>query len=191
MYKWKQNICLEVWVCVAELFLCHGTFMMQVRDIHLSHTNSSDFITLNSLINVKISCKSVLLFMVFSLVERVLLTVTVYCISVFSWLPVSRLEANACCQQQKSHLMGIQDINDTPAPGKKHWGNESFFFLLFSFCYLNWSLFFFSCGWRHKMGAEVFWSGLNGRVTEGVWEWSDGTTHIQYLSYVNLILRQC
>lgn len=28
-------------------------------------------------------------------------------------------------------------------------------------------------------------------MTEGIWEWSDSTAYIKYLSYVNLILRQC
>lgn len=45
--------------------------------------------------------------------------------------------------------------------------------------------FFFPQLWlRTQISADIFWIGLNDRVAEGVWEWSDGTTYIEYLSYV-------
>lgn len=56
-------------------------------------------------------------------------------------------------------------------------------FLLFKFK----PLFLFQLWVSTQIGAEVFWIGLNDQVTEGVWEWSDGTTYIEYYSYVNLI----
>lgn len=68
---------------------------------------------------------------------------------------------------------------------------KKFLLLLFFKCYLSRSLFFLQLWVRTQIGAEVFWIGLNDRVNEGIWEWSDGTTYIEYFSYVNLILRQC
>lgn len=35
---------------------------------------------------------------------------------------------------------------------------------------------------RTQISADVFWIGLNDRVAEGVWEWSDGTVYVEYLS---------
>lgn len=44
--------------------------------------------------------------------------------------------------------------------------------------------FFFQLWLRTQIGADIFWIGLNDQVVEGTWEWSDGTTYIEYLSYV-------
>ncbi|XP_076014518.1 uncharacterized protein LOC143007034 [Genypterus blacodes] len=39
-------------------------------------------------------------------------------------------------------------------------------------------------GWlRTQIGEEVFWIGLNDRITEDVWEWTDGTPFIELISY--------
>ncbi|CAJ1070748.1 macrophage mannose receptor 1 [Xyrichtys novacula] len=36
---------------------------------------------------------------------------------------------------------------------------------------------------RTQVGQEIYWFGLNDRVTEGTWEWADGDPFIEYLSY--------
>uniref|UniRef100_A0A3Q3Q2C2 C-type lectin domain-containing protein n=1 Tax=Monopterus albus TaxID=43700 RepID=A0A3Q3Q2C2_MONAL len=36
---------------------------------------------------------------------------------------------------------------------------------------------------RTQIGQEIFWIGLNDRVVEGVWEWTDGSPFIETLSY--------
>ncbi|KAK1883605.1 Macrophage mannose receptor 1 [Dissostichus eleginoides] len=36
---------------------------------------------------------------------------------------------------------------------------------------------------RTQIGTEIFWFGLNDQVSENVFEWSDGSTFIPYLSY--------
>ncbi|XP_062340567.1 macrophage mannose receptor 1 [Osmerus eperlanus] len=36
---------------------------------------------------------------------------------------------------------------------------------------------------RTQIGSEIYWIGLNDIASEDVWEWSDGTTFIPYLSY--------
>ncbi|XP_061589669.1 macrophage mannose receptor 1 [Cololabis saira] len=36
---------------------------------------------------------------------------------------------------------------------------------------------------RTQIGSEIHWIGLNDQVVENVWEWSDGSPFIQYLSY--------
>lgn len=35
---------------------------------------------------------------------------------------------------------------------------------------------------RTQIGTEIYWMGLNDEVVEGVWEWSDGSHFIEYLS---------
>lgn len=106
------------------------------------------------------------------------------------------LEANAYCLEQNSNLMSIQDIHERVKWHTSIWkqalGEKKYVFIIIIFkCYLSRSLFIFQLWVRTQIGAEVFWIGLNDRVNEGIWEWSDGTTYIEYFSYVNLILRQC
>ncbi|XP_047200502.1 macrophage mannose receptor 1 [Hippoglossus stenolepis] len=36
---------------------------------------------------------------------------------------------------------------------------------------------------RTQISTDIYWFGLNDRVSEGVWEWSDGSPFIEYLSY--------
>ncbi|XP_024917717.1 perlucin-like protein [Cynoglossus semilaevis] len=36
---------------------------------------------------------------------------------------------------------------------------------------------------RTQIGSDIYWFGLNDRVTEGVYQWSDGTQFIEHLSY--------
>ncbi|KAM8828848.1 secretory phospholipase A2 receptor isoform 3-T3 [Spinachia spinachia] len=36
---------------------------------------------------------------------------------------------------------------------------------------------------RTQIGTEIYWIGLTDRAVEGVWEWSDGSPFIPYLSY--------
>ncbi|XP_029301044.1 C-type mannose receptor 2-like [Cottoperca gobio] len=36
---------------------------------------------------------------------------------------------------------------------------------------------------RTQIGTEIYWIGLNDHVSEGVYEWSDGSPFIPYLSY--------
>uniref|UniRef100_A0A674P9M7 C-type lectin domain-containing protein n=1 Tax=Takifugu rubripes TaxID=31033 RepID=A0A674P9M7_TAKRU len=44
--------------------------------------------------------------------------------------------------------------------------------------------FFFQLWLRTQIGADIFWIGLNDQVVEGTWEWSDGTTYIEYLFWM-------
>ncbi|KAM8872531.1 uncharacterized protein ACB058_004460 isoform 1-T1 [Synchiropus picturatus] len=36
---------------------------------------------------------------------------------------------------------------------------------------------------RTQISTEIYWIGLNDRVTEGTWEWTDGSPFIEYLSF--------
>ncbi|KAA8584470.1 hypothetical protein FQN60_008255 [Etheostoma spectabile] len=36
---------------------------------------------------------------------------------------------------------------------------------------------------RTQIGTEIYWIGLNDEIAEGVWEWSDGSPFIPYLTY--------
>uniref|UniRef100_A0A3Q3II69 C-type lectin domain-containing protein n=1 Tax=Monopterus albus TaxID=43700 RepID=A0A3Q3II69_MONAL len=69
----------------------------------------------------------------------------------------SWLEANELCLEQHSNLMSIQDIQERVR------------------CPNMWV--------RTQIGQEIFWIGLNDRVVEGVWEWTDGSPFIETLSY--------
>uniref|UniRef100_A0A8D3BZN6 C-type lectin domain-containing protein n=1 Tax=Scophthalmus maximus TaxID=52904 RepID=A0A8D3BZN6_SCOMX len=66
----------------------------------------------------------------------------------------SWMEANAFCLEHNSNLMSIQDIHERVRPTSKH---------------------------THK---KIYWMGLNDQVSEGVWEWSDGSPFIEYLFWM-------
>uniref|UniRef100_A0A3Q2EAN7 C-type lectin domain-containing protein n=1 Tax=Cyprinodon variegatus TaxID=28743 RepID=A0A3Q2EAN7_CYPVA len=69
-------------------------------------------------------------------------------------------EANAYCIEHTSHLMSIQDIHERVRMQTQ---------------VRLWV--------RTQIGTEIFWIGLNDKIVEGVWEWSDGKPFIEYLSY--------
>lgn len=52
-------------------------------------------------------------------------------------------------------------------------------------------VFHFQLWVRTQIGSEIYWFGLNDIVVEGVWEWSDGSPFIEYLSYVILLIVRC
>uniref|UniRef100_A0A3Q3IQZ1 C-type lectin domain-containing protein n=1 Tax=Monopterus albus TaxID=43700 RepID=A0A3Q3IQZ1_MONAL len=69
----------------------------------------------------------------------------------------SWLEANELCLEQHSNLMSIQDIQErVRCPNAQT---------------------------ATTLDKEIFWIGLNDRVVEGVWEWTDGSPFIETLSY--------
>lgn len=37
---------------------------------------------------------------------------------------------------------------------------------------------------RTQVGSETYWIGLTDQIRENVWEWRDGSTYYEYLSYV-------
>uniref|UniRef100_A0A7N6FLU7 C-type lectin domain-containing protein n=1 Tax=Anabas testudineus TaxID=64144 RepID=A0A7N6FLU7_ANATE len=43
---------------------------------------------------------------------------------------------------------------------------------------------------RTQINKEIYWIGLNDQFVEGIWEWSDGSPFIEYLSYVILLTLQ-
>lgn len=39
---------------------------------------------------------------------------------------------------------------------------------------------------RTQVGSETYWIGLTDQIRESIWEWRDGSTYYEYLSYVPL-----
>uniref|UniRef100_A0A3B3BIN7 C-type lectin domain-containing protein n=1 Tax=Oryzias melastigma TaxID=30732 RepID=A0A3B3BIN7_ORYME len=79
----------------------------------------------------------------------------------FSTDTKSWFDANNYCMEQNSHLLSIQDEE---------------FSLTVPPCFL------FQLWVRTQIGTEIYWMGLNDEIVEGVWEWSDGSPFIEYLS---------
>lgn len=105
-------------------------------------------------------------------------------------------EALSYCSEQHSHLLSIRDIHETvrvtAAPPFRgvweigggvalhvvltHFSLLTFIFLGVKKCFQLWL--------RTQVGSEIYWTGLNDRSVEDVWEWSDGTPYYEYISYV-------
>lgn len=104
-------------------------------------------------------------------------------------------EAQSYCLEQHSNLLSIRNIHEIvrmtaahPFRGCGRWGVVHSMSSWHIFLFLP--LFFwggkkcFQLWLRTQVGSEVYWMGLNDYAAEGVWEWSDGTTYLEYISYV-------
>uniref|UniRef100_A0A3Q3FQH5 C-type lectin domain-containing protein n=1 Tax=Labrus bergylta TaxID=56723 RepID=A0A3Q3FQH5_9LABR len=77
----------------------------------------------------------------------------------FSTDTKSWLEAQSFCLSQRSNLMSIQDIHERVR------------------------LQTHTLWIRTQIDAEIYWFGLNDRIAENVWEWADGDTYNEHLSF--------
>lgn len=97
----------------------------------------------------------------------------------FSTDAKSWMEANAYCLQNNSNLMSVQDMNERVRRYiSQHQDDETGPFMCLLSLFQRWV--------STQIMSDIYWIGLNDRITETVWEWSDGSPFIQSLSYVHL-----
>lgn len=104
-------------------------------------------------------------------------------------------EAESNCLDRHGHLLSIRDIHEMVRVTATHpprgvfvlfvWGTRLVVlthvsFLPFIFLVKNKNQLWL----RTQVGSEIYWIGLTDQIRENVWEWRDGSTYYEYLSYV-------